>query len=220
MRLAGTLLVRACDEIVEKARRIVADQFESTLDDVIFSDGMVRHLPTGDALDVFAVASLAELGAAADLNARIPAFPTGCAVCEVEVDPQTGEVRIVDYTQVDDVGQAINPLIVDGQVHGGIAQGVGGAFYEDLGIDGDGALRAGTLMEYAVPRALDLPPIRVELTEDPTASNPLRVKGAGESGTTPAPAAAISALVDALHAGGIEHIAMPATAPRIWEAIT
>lgn len=219
MRLAGTLLVRACEEIVEKARRIVAGQFESSLDEVVFSEGRIRHLPTGDALDLFAAATLGELSAAADLNARIPAFPTGCAVCEVEVDPQTGETAVVDYTQVDDVGQAINPLIVDGQVHGGIAQGVGGALFEDLGIDDEGALRAGTLMEYAVPRARDLPPLRIELREDPTSSNPLRVKGAGESGTTPAPAAAIGAVVDALRAGGIEHVAMPATAPRIWETL-
>lgn len=153
-----------------------------------------------------------------DFNGRIPAFPTGCAVCELELDPQTGTVAIVRYTQVDDVGRPINPLILHGQAHGGIAQGIGQALFEHMQFEPQTArLVSGSFMEYALPRAADVPSFDVELAEDPTQSNPLRVKGGGEGGTVPAPAAVINALVDALREYGVEDVEMPATAPRLWE---
>ena len=134
-----------------------------------------------------------------DFFGRIPAHPTGAAVCEVEIDPATGESTICAYAQVDDVGQAINPMIVEGQTHGGIAQGLGQAFFEGIGYDPEsGALYGGSFMQYPVPRAHQLPALRVELAEDPTGSNPLRIKGGGEGGITPSPAAAINAVCDAL----------------------
>ena len=220
MRLAGTLLVSACNDVLERAREVVARQFESPLEAVTVNAGKLHHLPSGDVLSVQQVATLGELTAAAEMNGRLPAFPTGCAVCELEVDPQSGAVVILRYTQIDDVGQAINPLIVHGQTHGGIAQGVGQALAEYFPIDEESGRLLGTsFMDYAVPRAADLPPLDVHLVEDPTFGNPLRVKGAGEGGVTPAPAAVINALADALAPLGIDHVEMPATAPRVWAAM-
>ena len=150
----------------------------------------------------------------------MPAFPTGCAVCELEVDPETGVVRIVRYASLDDVGQPINPLIVDGQVHGGIAQGVGQALMEDLQVDpATGQVIGGSFMDYGVPRADHLPDFDVAFTEDPTRGNPLRVKGGGESGITPSLAVVFNALMDALAPLGVEHVEMPATPHRVWRAI-
>jgi carbon-monoxide dehydrogenase large subunit len=124
----------------------------------------------------------------------------------------------VRYTQIDDVGQPINPLILHGQAHGGIAQGIGQALSEELAFDPQtGALATGSFMDYAVPRAADVPLFDVELVEDPTQGNPLRVKGGGEGGTVPAPAAIINAVVDALRGFGVEHVETPATPPRLWE---
>jgi carbon-monoxide dehydrogenase large subunit len=220
MRLAGTLLVSACNDVLERAREVVARQFESPLEAVTVNAGKLHHLPSGDVLSVQQVATLGDLTAAAEMNGRLPAFPTGCAVCEIEVDPQSGAVTILRYTQIDDVGQAINPLIVHGQTHGGIAQGVGQALSEYFPIDDESGRLLGTsFMDYAVPRAADLPALDVHLVEDPTFGNPLRVKGAGEGGVTPAPAAVINALADALAPLGIEHVEMPATPPRVWAAI-
>jgi aerobic carbon-monoxide dehydrogenase large subunit len=220
MRIAGTMLVEGCEEIIEKSRAIIAEQFESRLDEVVFDSGIVRHIPTGDEFTLFAVASLRELTATEQFNGRIPAFPTGCAVCELEVDRASGEIAILRYTQIDDVGQAINPLLVHGQTHGGIAQGAGQSLWEELAFDTQtGALQGGSFMDYAVPRASDLPHLTVELAEDPTHGNPLRVKGGGEGGVTPAPAAIIGALVDALQEFGIEHMETPASAPKVWEVL-
>jgi aerobic carbon-monoxide dehydrogenase large subunit len=151
---------------------------------------------------------------------RIPAHPCGCAVCELEIDPETGFVQVLRYTSVDDVGQAINPLIVDGQTHGGIAQGIGQALMEDLQIDPQtGQILGGSFMDYGVPRADHLPSFDVALVEDPTAGNPLRVKGGGEGGITPALAVVCNAVCDALSVYGVEHLPLPITPQRIWRAI-
>ncbi|HXM06205.1 MAG TPA: molybdopterin cofactor-binding domain-containing protein, partial [Candidatus Acidoferrum sp.] len=142
------------------------------------------------------------------------------AVCELEIDPATGVVTIERYSQVDDVGQAINPLILDGQTHGGIAMGIGQTLYEQLFFDREsGQVRGGTFMEYAVPRSFQVPNYDVELREHPTAGNPLRVKGGGEGGVTPAPAAIINAICDALHDYGVDHVETPATPEKIWRAM-
>jgi carbon-monoxide dehydrogenase large subunit len=206
MRIVGTLLVETCAELRERARAIAA-----------------AHPGTPD--DLFAIAAVAErngepLVADADFSGRIAAHPTGCAVCELEIDPLTGVVTVERYAQVDDVGQPINPLILDGQTHGGIAMGIGQTLYEQLHFDREsGQVMGGTFMEYAVPRSFHVPNYDIELREHPTAGNPLRVKGGGEGGVTPAPAAIISAVCDALRDYGIDHIETPATPEKIWRAM-
>jgi aerobic carbon-monoxide dehydrogenase large subunit len=155
-----------------------------------------------------------------DETLSVPSFPHGCAVCEVEVDPETGVVDLVGYTSVDDVGRAINPMLVHGQTHGGIAQGVGQALWERCHYDaGTGQMLSATLMEYAIPRADMLPALRTEISEVPSTSNPLGLRGGGEGGATPALGAVVNAIVDALADLGVEHIEMPATPERVWRAI-
>jgi carbon-monoxide dehydrogenase large subunit len=198
MRLGSTIIVRACTEIRERARA------EAGTDDY----------------DLFALAGRVDLHATASISTRIPAYPTGAAVCEVEIDPATGEVTPVRYTQIDDAGQVINPLVVHGQTQGGIAQGLGQAFYEEMVFDPlTGQVLSGSFMGYAVPRAHDLPPMAIELAEDPTAGNPLRIKGGGEAGVTAAPAAAVNAVIDALGLPDVEHIDTPLTAPKLWNIL-
>ena len=149
----------------------------------------------------------------------VPSYPYGCAVCEVEVDPETGGVELVRHTTVDDVGRAVNPLILHGQTHGGIAAGVGQALMEVCAYDESGQLQSATFMDYAIPRADTLPSFTTEISEVPSTSNPLGLRGGGEGGTTPALAAVVNAIVDALAELGVEHLDMPATPERVWRAI-
>jgi len=151
--------------------------------------------------------------AEASFTGRLPAHPTGCAVCELEVDPETGGIEITRYTSIDDVGQPINPLIVHGQVDGGIAQGLGQALTER------GGPLAGSFLDYAIPTAARLPSFTTQLVEDPTPSNPLRVKGGGESGITPCMAAVVNAVVDALSPLGVRDLRMPLDPSSVWTAI-
>ena len=160
------------------------------------------------------------LASAKEFVGRMPAHPTGAVVCELEVDPNTGDVALLNYTSVDDVGKPINPLIVDGQVHGGLAQGIGQALSEGYYVEsGSGQVISGSYMDYGVPRAGALPPLTIELTEDPTLGNPLGVKGGGESGITPATAVIFNALSDALAEFGDEELTMPAIPSAIWSFI-
>ena len=147
-------------------------------------------------------------------------FPNGCHVCEVEIDPDTGTVEIVDYSVVDDVGTVMNPLLVKGQIHGGIAQGAGQILIEDIAFDPKtGQLLTGSFMDYAMPRADDLSMFEVKSNPVPTKTNPLGVKGCGEAGTVGAMPAVINAIVDALSPLGVRHIEMPSTPECIWRAI-
>jgi carbon-monoxide dehydrogenase large subunit len=143
-------------------------------------------------------------------------FPFGTHICVVEIDPQTGTVAIKQYVAVDDCGKVINPLLVDGQVQGGIVQGLGQALYEEVVYDENGQLITGSLMDYAVPRAADLPRLRLAHTETPTPVNPLGIKGIGEAGTIGSTPAVVSAVIDALAPFGVEHIDMPLTPQKIW----
>src|SRR5262249_6383352 len=183
-------------------------------------------------LDVFDVAHAiaADTSLPADLRTlltgearftgRIPAYPTGAAVGEVEIDPETGAVVLTRYASVDDCGQPINPLILHGQVHGGIVQGAGQALSECFAHEAAaGQVVTGSFMDYAMPRAGTVPSFQVALVEDPTAGNPLRVKGGGEAGITPSLAVIMNAVADAVSGYGIEHLEMPATPSRVWEAI-
>jgi aerobic carbon-monoxide dehydrogenase large subunit len=142
-------------------------------------------------------------------------FPAGCHICEVEIDPDTGQTEIVNFTAVDDFGVLVNPMIVEGQVHGGIAQGVGQAMLENAAYNGEGQLVAGSFMDYSMPRAHNLPSFKIGTTVTKCPSNPLGIKGCGEAGAIAAPAAVINAITDAV---GNENVAMPATAQAVWAA--
>ena len=223
MRLVGTLLVEAGEKILAKARAVAAESFAAPETEIKYADGFFTAPSSNHSYSLFDLAGRsapATLSAMAELSHRIPAHPTGCAVCELEVDPQTGRVDIKRYTSVDDVGRPINPMLVDGQMHGGIVQGIGQALSEGVVTDPDsGQVVSASFMDYGLPRADSVPRFDVELALDPTAGNPLGIKGGGEGGITPAPAAVINALVDALKDYGIDHLDMPATPVRIWTAI-
>jgi carbon-monoxide dehydrogenase large subunit len=231
MRLAGALMVEASGQVVGQAKRVAAALLDAPADAIEFADGLLsapgrnRRLSLADvaraiADDANLPAELrVPLAATATFTGRIPAYPTGAAVCEVEIDPATGATEVVRYVSVDDAGQAINPLILHGQVHGGVAQGIGQALMETTAYSDSGQVLSGSFMDYGIPRAVALPSFEVELAEDPTQGSALRVKGGGESGITPSPAAVINAVVDALSPYGVEHIETPATAERVWRAI-
>jgi carbon-monoxide dehydrogenase large subunit len=213
MRYAGNLALRACDAVVELGRQAAAARLEAHAQDLVFERGEYRVAGTDRRVPLL---ELAPLAAREELRARIPAYPGGCAVCEVEVDPESGETRVVAYTTIDDVGQPINPIIVHGQTHGGIVQGIGQALVEGMVYDGEGQILSGSWMDYAMLRAEHLPAFDGELVEEPTAGNALRVKGGGESGIVPATAAVINALCDALE---VDDLAMPATPFKVWQAL-
>lgn len=232
MRLGGTLLVQASDQIVRDAQPVAASMLEVPAERLVFADGGYRDPQTQRFVGLFEVARhIAEHGmpgdtlvkslrAVAEFNGRIPAHPTGAAVCELEIDPETGNAALLHYTSVDDVGQPINPLICEGQVHGGLAQGIGQAFSEAYHIEsGSGQVLSGSYMDYGVPRAGCVPPLSLEFTEDPTEGNPLRVKGGGESGITPATATIFNALADALRDFTDDELPMPATPAVVWNII-
>jgi len=231
MRLAGTLLVNTSNRIVAQARAVVAALIGVKAEDVAFDDGFFHAPQSNRRLDIFDVARAianepalppelkAPLASDETFHGRIPAYPTGCAIAEVEVDPDTGEAALTRYASVDDAGRAINPLILHGQVHGGIVQGAGQALMETTAHDDAGHVLAGSFLDYALPRAAMMPNLTIELAEDPTSGNPLKVKGGGEAGITPALAVIVNAIVDALAAYGIEHIDMPATPATVWAAI-
>jgi carbon-monoxide dehydrogenase large subunit len=160
------------------------------------------------------------LAVAADNEMHDPVFPNGCAICECEVDSETGAVEVTRFTAVDDVGRCINPLIVHGQTHGGAAQGIGQAISEICWFDPEtGQAHTGSLMDYAIPRADTLPAFDAEIVEVLSPTNPLGIKAAGEGATTPAPAAVINAIVDALADFGVRDIALPATPQNVWRTI-
>ena len=221
MRIGSALMHQAASEIVEKARSLAASKIGAPSAKVTFEDGLFSAPGSNVRLSIFDVGRGAEqaLAATAAFRGRIPAYPTGAAVCEVEIEPETGAVEVTRYTAVDDAGQPINPLILHGQVHGGIAQGAGQALVEQQRYDEAGQVLTASFMDYAMPRADLFPEFDVHLVEDPTKGNPLRVKGGGEGGTTPAPAAVLNAVCDALASVGVDRFEAPATPHRIWAAL-
>jgi carbon-monoxide dehydrogenase large subunit len=231
IRLGGFVMVKSCDQIIDKGKKIAAQMLEAAESDIEFREGRFTVAGTDRSLGLFEAARAAADGKVPEplrgaldgghkFVGRIPAYPNGCAVCEVEIDPDTGTLEIVTYACIDDVGRVVNPLIVDGQVHGGIAQGVGQALMEHVvyGAD-DGQVLAGSFMDYTMPRADTLPSFKVETNEVITQGNPLGVKGGGEAGTTGALAAVMNAVHDALKQAGVPRLDMPATPHRIWQAI-
>jgi carbon-monoxide dehydrogenase large subunit len=223
MRMAGTAIVLAAEQVIEKGKALAAHVLEAATDDIAFDNGRFNIKGTDRSVDWL---TLAEHAGPGDLTAELEnimheaVFPNGCHVCEVIVDVETGVSKIERYTAVDDVGTVINPLIVDGQIHGGIVQGAGQALMERCFFDPDNAQPlCGSLMDYALPRADDMPSFKVICHEVPSPQNPLGVKSGGESGTTPALAVIINAIVDALAPLGVTDIEMPATPHRVWQAI-
>ena len=225
MRHAATVFSIGAKALIEKGERLACYLFEAP---ARFRDG--RFLSGERSFDFLELAAAAErallppelqagLAVVAEHEMHDPVFPNGCAVCECEVDSETGAVAITRYTAVDDVGRCINPLIVHGQTHGAIVQGVGQALAELCPFDANGQPLAGTLMDYALPRAADVPALRSEIVEVLSPTNPLGIKAGGEGGTTPAPAAVANAIVDALAEFGVRDIALPATAHSIWRLI-
>jgi carbon-monoxide dehydrogenase large subunit len=231
MKLAATIVGEATDAIIEKGRRIAGVLFETSEADIEFADGRFLVAGTDREIDLFALAAAAAgaglpqalrgpLAGISDRTLALASFPYGTQICEVEVDPETGSVEIVGYTAVDDVGRAVNPLILHGQTHGGIAQGAGQALLEECRYDAaTGQLLAASFLDYAIPRADTLPPLATALSEVPSPTNRLGVRSGGEGGTTPALAAVVNAVVDALSEFGVRHIEMPATPERVWRAI-
>ncbi len=231
MRHAATVMAMAAADLIAAGKRIAAILLETTPDRVGFERGRFAAPRANRSFDFIELATAAArhvlpddlkhgLAVAKDNEMHLPVFPDGCAVCEVEIDPDTGWAKIARYASVDDVGRCINPMIVDGQTYGSIAQGVGQAMLEKCHIDpASGQPLSGSLQDYAMPRAGDLPSFRTEIVEVLSPTNPLGIKSGGEGATTPAPACVINAIVDALGGFGIRDIAMPATPLAIWQAI-
>jgi carbon-monoxide dehydrogenase large subunit len=232
LRLGSIVMLNASNEIIAKGLRIASHVLEAGVEDLEFTAGRFAVKGTDRSIGMFEVAAAAlerndlpddlrgELGAVGDETVLLAAFPYGCHVCEVEVDPETGAVRIVRYAAVDDVGRAVNPMIVHGQVQGGITHGIGQALLEQCCYDPQsGQLLSGSLMDYAIARADEVPFFATELSEVPSPTHPLGIRPAGEGGTTPALGAVINAVVDALAELGVTHIEMPATPERVWRAI-
>ena len=231
MRMAGTAIILTADKVIEKGTALAAHALEAAIEDIRFADGRFHIEGTDRAIGWFDLAKEAEgdnlpeeltggLSAELENIMHEAVFPTGCHACEVEIDPETGTVTIDRYTAVDDVGRVINPLIVDGQIHGGIVQGAGQALMERCWFDHEsGQPLCGSFMDYAMPRADDMPSFSVTYNEVISPQNPLGVKSGGESGTTPAPAVIVNAVLDALSELGVTDIEMPVTPHRVWQAI-
>jgi len=229
MRLAGIVIGNASDALIAKAKRIAAHALEAAEHDIEFSRGNFLVKGTDRSIGIFDVAREAlgrndlvgelsgPLAAESDETVTVGGCPYGSHVCEVEVDLELGTVEIVGYAAVDDVGRAVNPRILHGQTHGAIAQGIGQALNEGCVYDRNSAqLLSGSFMDYAIPRARDLPSFATEISEVPARNNPLGVRAGGEGGTTPALAAVVNAIVDALKEFGVSHLEMPVTPERVW----
>jgi carbon-monoxide dehydrogenase large subunit len=232
LSVGGSALWFATEKVVAKARTIAAHQLEAAEDDLEFERGTfsVRGTPsrsatlTDVAYAAFTAHDLPE-GMEPNLEAQVTwdppnfTFPFGAHICVVEVDTDTGSVELRDYVAVDDCGNQVNPLIVEGQVHGGIAQGVAQALFEEAVYDDDGNLISATLADYLVPSAPDLPSFRLDSTVTPSPTNPMGVKGIGEAGCIAATPAVVNAIVDALRPLGVTDVRMPASPWRVWETI-
>ena len=231
MRHAGTVIAMASEDLINKGGAIAAAHFKVAPDKIAFDNGQFKVKDSNFAIGVFELARAAAqmdlpddlkggLAVARDNEMHDPVFPNGTAICEVEIDPQTCEMRVTRYATIDDVGRCINPMIVHGQTHGGIVQGLGQAIFEQCYLEpGTGQPLCGSFMDYGMPRASDMPSFDAEIAEILSPTNPLGIKAGGEGGTTPALATLVNAVVDALAPYGVEHIDMPVTPLAIWRAI-
>ena len=226
MRHSATLFAKAAPELIANGKRVAARLLNASVDQVTFADGRFSAPPHNRSFDFLELAKEAprlgegELAVTTDNDMHDPVFPNGCAVCEVEVDPETGLAEIARYSVVDDVGRCINPLIVHGQTHGGVAQGVGEAMWEECVVDpASGQPLSGSFMDYGMPRSNSLPFFTTRIVEVLSPTNPFGIKAGGEGGCTPALAVVISAILDALAPLGVRDMTMPATPFKVWTAI-
>jgi carbon-monoxide dehydrogenase large subunit len=232
MRIGSIVVHQATMDLIARGKEIASHLLDAGNAEIDFADGQFTVRGDNRSIGLFDVAAAAQADVAVPANLRGPleaisdqvvrtgAFPFGCHVGEVEVDPETGVVQIVRYAAVDDVGKAINPLILHGQTHGGIAMGAGQALLEHAYYERDsGQMLAGSLMDYALPRAADFPFFDTAISEVPATSHPLGIRPGGEGGTTPSLGVLINAICDALSEYGVEHVEMPATSERVWRAI-
>ncbi|MDR3423396.1 MAG: xanthine dehydrogenase family protein molybdopterin-binding subunit [Xanthobacteraceae bacterium] len=231
--VGGNALRVAADAVIARGREMAGALMEAAPADIEFKAGTYTVVGTDKRMSIADVARafFAPVGPVLKLGLGLdgvgtysgrpggaPNYPNGCQACEVEVDPETGTVRIDRFAAVDDLGMVINPSICEGQIHGGIAQGVGQALLENVVYDGSGQLLTGSFLDYGMPRAADFPLIQSELVEIPATTNPLGIKAIGEAGTIAAPPTVVNAVLDALAAFGVEHIDMPLTPARVWQA--
>jgi carbon-monoxide dehydrogenase large subunit len=232
LAVGGTAMVKAMDKIIAKGKKIAAHLMEAAVEDIEFKDNVFSVAGT-DKTKLLSDISLAayvphnypieELEPGLDETAFYDpknfTFPGGCHIAEVEIDPETGVTTMINFTAVDDVGRVINPMIVEGQIQGGVAQGIGQALMEAAVYDENGQLLTGSMMDYTMPRAYDLPNISVGTEVTLCTHNPLGVKGCGEVGAIGSPPAVINALIDALKSYDVRHINMPATPLKIWSIL-
>ncbi len=232
LAVGGSAIVSALNKVIEKGRKIAAHLLEASEGDIEFIDGAYRVKGTDKQKTFGEVALTAYVPHNYPLEDMEPGleetafydpknftYPAGTYICEVEIEPRTGETRILSFVAADDFGNIVNPMIVEGQVHGGLAQGIGQAMLEHAVYDENGQLMTGSLMDYVMPRADDVPSFQVTTTSTPCTHNPLGVKGCGEAGAIGAPPAVINAICDALRDYGVDHIDMPATPEKVWRAI-
>jgi len=232
LAVGGSAIVKSIDKIVEKGKKVAAHLLEASESDISFADGTFSVAGTDKSVSIGEVAfaayvphnyPLEELEPGMDETSFYdPAnfvYPAGCHICEVEIDPDTGVTNIVKWSAIDDFGNIVNPMIVEGQIHGGVSHGVGQALLEEVSYDADGQLLAGTFMDYAMPRADDVPTPALGFTTTPCPHNPLGVKGCGEAGAIAEPPAVMNAVTDALQDYDTSGISMPATSEKVWRAI-
>jgi carbon-monoxide dehydrogenase large subunit len=228
----GTALVEASAKVIERGKEIAAHVLEASASDIEFAHGRFVVAGTDTSIGIMDLAAKLRSGinlpegVAASLDVQhvsegpsASTFPNGCHVCEVEIDPETGVIEVVKYASVNDFGTVINPIIVEGQLHGGVVQGIGQTLMEMTAYDSDGQLLTGSYMDYAMPRASDAPSFSTADHGMPATTNPLGVKGCGEAGCAGSLTSIMNAVVDALSEYGIRHIDMPATPHRVWQAI-
>ncbi|MBV8790869.1 MAG: molybdopterin-dependent oxidoreductase, partial [Pseudolabrys sp.] len=229
--MGGSASLRATEKVIEKARAIAAHALQVDKSEVKFSDGVFSSTKTNRTVTIKEIAANAQLpakippdmepGLGATAVHKTPGnnYPNGCHICEVEIDIDTGVTDVVRYSVVDDVGTVLNPMLLHGQIHGGVVQGVGQALMEDIQFDSAGQMVTASFMDYAMPRAHNICPMKVESNSVPTKTNPLGTKGAGEAGCVGALPAVVNALVNALSDYGVKHVEMPATPERLWRII-
>jgi carbon-monoxide dehydrogenase large subunit len=231
MALASGAISVTADAVVAKGKKLAGHVLEAAEADIEYADGMFSVAGTDRNVDIFDLAEKAKamdnlpegvpssLDSEEDFTSPEQTYPNGCHICEVEIEPETGVIDVLNYIAVDDCGTVVNPMIVHGQVHGGVAQGLGQVLGEHAIYDSDGQLLAGSFMDYMMPRADDMPDMKLGFHSVPCTTNPIGAKGAGEAGTTGALAASMNAIIDALSVRGITEFDMPATPPRIWAAL-
>jgi carbon-monoxide dehydrogenase large subunit len=218
--MVGGAIVQAVDQAIEKGRKLAADLLEVSSDDIDYEAGRFRVTGTDRTVTLAELAARShELDTVTTFVSPEMSFPNGCHICEVEIDPDTGEAQVVKYAGVDDIGQIIHPVIVEGQIHGGVAQALGQVLGESVVYSEHGQLLTSSFMDYPMPRADTVPAMQVAHHVVPCMTNPLGVKGAGESGVSGALPAAANAIIHALSERGIAHLDMPMTPSTIWEAL-